>query len=71
MIEYSENARGWQRRVNAFMDEHIYPSEPVYHEQLNTGDRWQPVPIVEELKEQAKAAGLWTCSSRPVRTGPG
>ena len=71
MIEYSENAREWQRRVNAFMDEHIYPSEPVYHEQLNTGDRWQPVPIVEELKEQAKAAGLWNMFLPASQNGAG
>ena len=71
MIEYSENARGWQSRVKAFMDEHIYPSEPVYHEQLNTGDRWQPVPIVEELKEQAKAAGLWNMFLPASQNGAG
>ena len=71
MIEYSENAREWQTRVKAFMDEHIYPSEPVYHEQLNTGDRWQPVPIVEELKEQAKAAGLWNMFLPASQNGAG
>ena len=71
MIEYSENAREWQRRVTAFMDEHIYPSEAVYHEQLNSGDRWQPVPIVEELKEQAKAAGLWNMFLPASQNGAG
>ena len=44
----------------AFMDEHIYPNESVYHEQLNAqANRFQTVPLMEELKAKARAAGLW------------
>ena len=44
----------------AFMDEHVYPNETVYHEQLNAMDnRFQTVPLMEELKAKARAAGLW------------
>jgi len=44
----------------AFMDEHIYPNETAYHEQLNAMDnRFQTVLLMEELKEKARAAGLW------------
>jgi len=47
-------------RVRAFMDEHIYPAEAVYERQLNeAADRWQPPPVMEELKAKAKKAGLW------------
>ena len=47
-------------RVKAFMDEHIYPAEDVYHRQLDEGaDRWSTPPIMEELKAKAKKAGLW------------
>ena len=40
------------------MEEHIYPNEKLWHEQINTGDRWQPAAIIEELKPKARAAGL-------------
>jgi len=47
-------------RVSAFMDEHIYPNLERYEEELNEGgDRWKEIPLVEELKVKAKAAGLW------------
>jgi acyl-CoA dehydrogenase len=48
-----------QQRLTAFMDEHIYPNEETFRRQIAEGDRWQPVPIVEELKIKARPAGLW------------
>src|SRR5258708_12145257 len=41
------------------MDEHVYPNEGAFRRQLAQGNRWQPTPIVEELKARARAAGLW------------
>lgn len=41
------------------MDAHIYPNEPVYLAELNSGDRWQPLELIELLKEKAKAVDLW------------
>ena len=41
------------------MNEHIYPNEKLIYSQINEGDQWQPVPIIEELKPKARAAGLW------------
>jgi acyl-CoA dehydrogenase len=47
-------------RVQAFMDEHIYPNEAVYYDQLEAAEtRWSIPPILEELKEKARAEGLW------------
>ncbi len=44
----------------AFMDEHIYPNEHHYHEQLAAlPNRFQTVPLMEELKARAREAGLW------------
>jgi acyl-CoA dehydrogenase len=40
------------------MEEHIYPNEKLFYEQV-ARNRWQPVPIIEELKPKARAAGLW------------
>src|SRR5262245_31570256 len=58
-FEHSERAQELQRRLTAFMDEHIYPNEATYNRQSDEGDRWQPTAIVEELKPTARAAGLW------------
>jgi acyl-CoA dehydrogenase len=58
-FDYSERVKELQKRLRAFMDEHICPNEKKYFEQVQTGDRWQPVPLIEELKPKARAAGLW------------
>src|SRR5690606_25745096 len=58
--EYSDKEKSLQKKLQAFMDEHIYPNEEVYHRQLEEGaSRWEVPPIMEELKQKAKAAGLW------------
>jgi acyl-CoA dehydrogenase len=47
-------------RLNAFMDELIYPNEQTYAKQVAAmGDDWTPVPVIEALKPKAQAAGLW------------
>jgi acyl-CoA dehydrogenase len=59
-FEYSDKVKSLIARLEAFMDEHVYPSETLWWEQLNSAaDRWQPVPIVEALKQKARSAGLW------------
>jgi len=58
-FDHTAKVADLQRRLSAFMDEHIYPNERTYHEQIAEGDRWQPTAIVEELKPKARAAGLW------------
>ncbi|UOR11467.1 acyl-CoA dehydrogenase [Halobacillus amylolyticus] len=59
-FEYTEKVQELQRKLNAFMEEYIYPNESVYEEQLNKEARFASVPpIMEELKEKAKEAGLW------------
>lgn len=59
IFEFSNRAKAFQERLTAFMDRYIYPNEQTFLKQLNEGDRWQPVPIVEELKRKARAEGLW------------
>jgi len=59
MFEFSDRVRELDARLRAFMDQHIYPNEKLYAEQIGTGDRWKPVPIIEDLKPKARAAGLW------------
>jgi len=56
---YSEKVQELQKKLTAFMDEHIYPNEKLYYQQIRAGDRWQRLPVIEELKPKARAAGLW------------
>ncbi len=58
-FEYSARTKELQKKLLAFMDEHVYPNEPKYHAHVRSDKRWEPVPIIEELKPKAKAAGLW------------
>jgi acyl-CoA dehydrogenase len=58
-FEYSSKVIDLQRRVAAFMDQHVYPNEAKYQQHCEGPDRWQPVPVIEELKAKARAAGLW------------
>ena len=58
-FEYSANTRELQQRLQMFMDEYIYPNERAYHEEINSGERWQPLRLIEDLKAKARAEGLW------------
>src|SRR5271156_961245 len=57
-IEFSDKVKDLQRRVQAFMDEHVYPNEKRFHDEVER-NRWQPTKVIEELKPKARAAGLW------------
>ncbi len=58
-FEYSDKVQELAARVSAFMEEHVYPNEQRYAEEVADGDRWQPTAVIEELKAKAKAEGLW------------
>jgi acyl-CoA dehydrogenase len=58
-FEHSPKVKELQARLTAFMAAHVYPNEKRFHEQVNEGERWQPIPLIEELKGRARAEGLW------------
>jgi acyl-CoA dehydrogenase len=68
---YNTRTRDHQQRLRAFMDEHIYPNEERFHAQLDEGDRWQPPPLLEELKTRARGAGLWNLFLPDSSSGAG
>ena len=54
-FEYSKKTKMYMEQLTDFMNKYIYPSEHVFHEQLDAGPtRWQIPPIMEELKEKAR-----------------
>ncbi len=58
-FDYSEKVQDLQRRLTDFMREQIYPNEALVESQIAAGNRWTPIPLIEELKPKARAAGLW------------
>ena len=70
-FEHSAKVETLRMQLQAFMDEHIYPNEGRYQDEVQTGDRWQPTGIVEELKQKARAAGLWNLFLPDSRHGAG
>ena len=57
-FELSQKTKDLQQQLTAFMEEHIYPNEQRFHDEIQR-KRWSPTRIVEELKPKARAAGLW------------
>jgi acyl-CoA dehydrogenase len=63
-FEYSDRCKALQEKLLKFMDEHIYPNEKAFDEEVDRngrekGNRWIPTQLIEGLKPKARAAGLW------------
>jgi acyl-CoA dehydrogenase len=68
----SERTQAYAKDLTAFMDECIYPAESVYAEQMRAaGDPHHQPQILEDLKEQARARGLWNLFHPHPEWGPG
>jgi acyl-CoA dehydrogenase len=58
-FDYTPKVQELRKRVMDFMAQHVYPSEHKFHQHTRSDKRWQPVPLIEELKVKARAAELW------------
>ncbi len=62
-FDYSPKVKEMREKLLSFMDQHIYPNENVFFQEIATnrakGNAWIPTKIVEDLKPKARAAGLW------------
>ncbi len=60
-MNISPKAKETTDRLNNFMDKHVYPNNETYHSQIENfgADRWQVVPVIEDLKKEAKKEDLW------------
>src|SRR2546421_1967471 len=71
-FEYSKKTRMYLEQITDFMTKYIYPSEHVFHEQLDAAPtRWQIPPIMEELKDKARERGLWNLFLPESQRGAG
>src|SRR5688500_5840289 len=58
-FEHSDRTKDLLARLGAFMDANIYPNEQAYIDEINSGERWRPLELIEDLKQKAMAEGLW------------
>jgi acyl-CoA dehydrogenase len=59
-FELTDRCKELRDRLETFMDEHVYPAEQVYHDQIEaSGDPHFDPPVMEQLKSRAREAGLW------------
>ncbi len=70
-FEHSERVQELSKQLTAFMDEHVYPAEPVYGRQVGEGERWAQPAVMEELKARAREAGLWNLFLPESEVGAG
>jgi acyl-CoA dehydrogenase len=55
----SDRVRALKRRLESFMDRHVYPNEERFYKEAEDLGPWKVYPVVEELKPKARAEGLW------------
>jgi acyl-CoA dehydrogenase len=72
-LEHNTRTQQLIERLQTFMDVHVHPAERVYYDQMASfgAERWQIPPIIEELTEKARAAGLWNLFMPESSRGPG
>jgi acyl-CoA dehydrogenase len=63
----SEKQKLWRGRVRDFMTQHVYPAKVMYDQQLEGfgTNRWQVIPVLEDLKKRAHKEGLWNMFMPP------
>ena len=71
-FEPSQRTKDFQQRLMALMDEHVFPAEERYAQELAAaGSRHARPPVMEELKAEARRRGLWNLFLPDAREGAG
>lgn len=71
-FSFTDRCLDYRERLLAFMDEHVYPAEAVYERQIReSGDPHHQPAVLEELKSEARARGLWNLFHPDSEYGPG
>jgi acyl-CoA dehydrogenase len=72
LFELSERGQDYRDRLLTFMDEHVYPAESVYREQMRASGNPNHHPqVLEDLKAEARSQGLWNLFHPHPEWGPG
>ena len=66
----TERQSYWRDRVRDFIETHVRPRDHDYHAQQAEGGRWKVLPVIEEEKARAKAAGIWNLFMPPSSGHP-
>ena len=69
-FDLSDRQRHFRDRVRAFIDENIRPRCGDFASQHQSGDQWEPIQLIEELKPKARTAGLWNLFMPPAPAIP-
>ena len=64
-FDLTERQAYFRDRVRDFIDEHVRPRQKDYYTEIASGDRWQPLKLIEDLKPVARKAGLWNLFMPP------
>jgi acyl-CoA dehydrogenase len=64
-FDLTDRQAHFRDRVRAFIDEHVRPRQKDYYKEIASGDRWQPLQLIEDLKPLARKAGLWNLFMPP------
>src|SRR5215203_5447220 len=64
-FDLTERQAFFRDRVRQFIDSYVRPRVADYKKEIDSGDRWQPLKLIEELKPRARAAGLWNLFMPP------
>ena len=65
-FDLTERQAYWRDRVRDHMAAHVFPRAQDYYDQQAQGERWKILPVVEEEKARAKAAGIWNLFMPPT-----
>jgi acyl-CoA dehydrogenase len=69
-FELTERQAHFRDRVRGFVEDEIRPRIGEYRAQHESGDRWQPIKLIEDLKPRARSAGLWNLFMPPAPNVP-
>ena len=64
-FDLTEREQFYSGRVREFIETHVRPRNAEYHREVDSGDRWEPLRVIEELKPLARRAGLWNLFMPP------
>src|ERR1700719_2285301 len=70
-FDFSAKTSDYLKRLGAFMDEHVYPNEQRFEQQLGQDNRWAEPPLLQELQSKARALGLWNLFLPDSQRGAG